>query len=40
MTTAAISTDATPPRNGWIMGFEILGKPMPLTQRRFLIRVG
>lgn len=27
VTTAAISTDATPPRNGWIMGFEILGKP-------------
>jgi predicted permease len=26
--TAAISTDATPPRNGWIMGFEILGKPV------------
>jgi hypothetical protein len=26
--TAAISTDATPPRNGWIMGFEVLGKPM------------
>jgi predicted permease len=25
--TAAISTDATPPRNGWIMGFEVLGKP-------------
>jgi predicted permease len=28
VTTAAISTDATPPRNGWIMGFEILGKPV------------
>ena len=27
VTTAAISTDATPPRNGWNMGFEILGKP-------------
>ena len=27
--TAAISTDATPPRNGWNMGFEVLGKPMP-----------
>ncbi len=27
VTTAAISTDATPPRNGWIMGFEISGKP-------------
>src|SRR5256714_1688733 len=27
VTTAAISTDATPPQNGWIMGFEILGKP-------------
>jgi predicted permease len=27
--TAAISTDATPPRNGWTMGFEVLGKPMP-----------
>jgi predicted permease len=26
--TAAISTDATPPRNGWIMGVEILGKPV------------
>jgi predicted permease len=26
--TAAISTDATPPRNGWTMGFEVLGKPM------------
>jgi len=25
--TAAISTDATPPRNGWVMGFEILGQP-------------
>jgi len=25
---AAISTDATPPRNGWSMGFEVLGKPM------------
>jgi predicted permease len=29
VTAAAISTDATPPRNGWIMGFEVLGKPMP-----------
>jgi predicted permease len=28
VTAAAISTDATPPRNGWIMGFEILGKPV------------
>lgn len=28
VTTAAISTDATPPRNGWIIGFEILGKPV------------
>jgi predicted permease len=28
VTTSAISTDATPPRNGWIMGFEILGKPV------------
>ncbi len=27
VTTAAISTDATPPRNGWIMGFEIPGNP-------------
>jgi predicted permease len=27
VTTAAISTDATPPQNGWIMGFDILGKP-------------
>jgi len=26
--TAAISTDATPPRNGWTMGFEVLGKPI------------
>jgi predicted permease len=26
--TVAISTDATPPRNGWTMGFEVLGKPM------------
>jgi len=25
VTTAAISTDATPPRNGWNIGFEILG---------------
>src|SRR5262249_52412877 len=28
VTTAAISTDATPPRNGWIFGVEILGKPV------------
>jgi predicted permease len=28
VTAAAISTDATPPRNGWIIGFEILGKPV------------
>jgi len=28
VTAAAISTDATPPRNGWIMGFEILGQPV------------
>ena len=28
VTAAAISTGATPPRNGWIMGFEILGKPV------------
>ena len=28
VTAAAISTDARPPRNGWIMGFEVLGKPM------------
>jgi predicted permease len=27
VTSAAISTDATPPRNGWIMGFYLLGKP-------------
>ena len=27
MTEAAISTDATPPQNGWIMGIECLGKP-------------
>ena len=28
VTAAAISTDATPPRNGWIMGVEILGHPV------------
>ena len=28
VTAAAISTDATPPRNGWIIEFEILGKPV------------
>ncbi|HEY7097136.1 MAG TPA: ABC transporter permease [Terriglobales bacterium] len=27
VTTAAISTDATPPENGWNIGIEILGKP-------------
>jgi predicted permease len=27
VTAAAISTDATPPRNGWNIGFEILGDP-------------
>jgi len=27
VTAAAISTDSTPPRNGWIMGVDILGKP-------------
>jgi predicted permease len=27
VSTAAISTDATPPQNGWIMGIEILGRP-------------
>ena len=27
VTTAAISTDATPPQNGWNIGFEMLGKP-------------
>ena len=27
VTTAAISTDATPPRNGWNIGFEMLGNP-------------
>ena len=27
VTAAAISTDATPPRNGWNIGFDILGKP-------------
>ena len=27
VTEAAISTDSTPPRNGWIIGFEILGDP-------------
>jgi predicted permease len=26
VTTAAISTDATPPRNGWNIGFDMLGK--------------
>jgi predicted permease len=31
VTTAAISTDATPPRNGWIFGVEILGKPLPYS---------
>src|SRR5207342_2991531 len=31
VTTAAISTDATPPRNGWIFGVEILGKPVPYS---------
>jgi putative ABC transport system permease protein len=25
VTAAAISTDATPPRNGWIIGFDVLG---------------
>ncbi len=28
VTAAAISTNATPPQNGWIMGFDILGKPV------------
>jgi predicted permease len=28
VTEAAISTDAAPPQNGWIMGVESLGKPM------------
>jgi predicted permease len=27
VTAAAISTDSTPPRNGWIIDFEILGDP-------------
>ncbi len=27
VTTVAISTDATPPQNGWTIGLEILGKP-------------
>jgi predicted permease len=27
VTDAAISTDATPPENGWNIGFEILGQP-------------
>ena len=27
VTAAAISTDATPPRNGWNIGFELLGNP-------------
>jgi predicted permease len=27
VTTAAISTDATPPQNGWIFGVDIMGKP-------------
>ena len=29
VTTAAISTDATPPRNGWTFGVEILGEAQP-----------
>jgi len=28
VTEAAVSTDATPPQNGWIMGVESLGKPV------------
>jgi len=28
VTEAAVSTDATPPQNGWIMGVERLGKPV------------
>ena len=36
----SFSTDATPPRNGWTMGFEVLGKPMAPGAGRFLIRVG
>ena len=31
VTTAAISTDATPPRNGWTIGFDILGVPAANT---------
>jgi predicted permease len=31
VTTAAISTDATPPRNGWTIGFDILGVPATNT---------
>lgn len=27
VTTAAISTDATPPQNGWNIGFELMGNP-------------
>ena len=39
VTTAAISTDATPPRNGWIFGVEVLGKaePNPLMESVNLI---
>jgi len=32
VTTAAISTNATPPQNGWIIGFDILGKPVTNPQ--------
>ena len=31
VTAAAISTDATPPRNGWTIGFDILGVPATNT---------
>jgi predicted permease len=31
VTSAAISTDATPPRNGWTIGFDILGVPATNT---------
>jgi predicted permease len=31
VTSAAISTDATPPRNGWTIGFDIMGVPATNT---------
>jgi predicted permease len=33
VTMAAISSNATPPRNGWDAGFEILGKPVVEQQK-------